>query len=128
MCPYRGPKRAIAYTKTLSLVLRSLALGPRVLDPWSYAPCSEGRRTKNGPGTTDKGPRTSPRGFRTGSALCGDGGDQRLDVAERVGESLLAVDPFDLRDVVGHHHAVVADFAVDTHRLEHVDAAVVDEG
>ncbi len=62
------------------------------------------------------------------SALRGYGGDQRLDVAECERESLAAVDALDLRHVVGHHHAVVADFLVDAHRLQHVDAAVVDEG
>src|SRR2546427_7293872 len=54
-------------------------------------------------------------------------GDQRLDVAEGVRESLETVDALDLRHVVGHHHAVVADFLVDAHRLQHVHAAVVDE-
>src|SRR5438034_3558369 len=61
-------------------------------------------------------------------ALRGHRGDKRLDVAKRKRESLVTVNALDARYVVGHHHAVVADLLVDAHRLQHVDAAVVDEG
>src|SRR5260221_1947312 len=61
------------------------------------------------------------------SRLRRHGGEQRLDVPEREGEARHAVDALDPRDMIGHHHAVVADLLVDAHRLQHVHAAVVDE-
>src|SRR4051812_7290139 len=60
--------------------------------------------------------------------LCGDSSDQRLDVSEGERKTLIAGDSVNARDMIRHHHAVVADFLVDTHRLQHVDTAVVDEG
>src|SRR5688572_21134530 len=71
---------------------------------------------------------TRARDKGAGLALRGHGGDERLDVAKREREARHAVDALDARHVVRHHHAVVADFLVDAHRLQHVDAAVVDEG
>src|ERR1043166_5550349 len=61
------------------------------------------------------------------SSLCGHRCDQRLDIPERERESLQAIDALDLRHVVRHQHAVVADLFVNARRLQHVDAAVVDE-
>src|SRR5258708_6062639 len=72
------------------------------------------------PGTLTSAPGCS-------SGLRGDGGDQRLDVAERVHEARHGIDALDARHVVRHHHAVVPDLLVDAHRFQHVDAAVVDE-
>src|SRR5262245_36177787 len=55
-------------------------------------------------------------------------GDQCFDVTKRESKSLQAVlIALDMRHMIGHHHAVVTNFFVYTHCLEHIDVAVVDE-
>src|SRR5207245_10534436 len=54
--------------------------------------------------------------------------DQRIDVAEGVGERLVAAGvAFDSGHVVRHQHSVVADLLVHTDHLDEVDVAVVGE-
>ena len=56
------------------------------------------------------------------------GGDECLDIAERIGERLRAsASPSIGRYMVRHHHPVVSDLFIDAHRLQHVDVAVIDE-
>src|SRR5918995_3552238 len=51
-----------------------------------------------------------------------------LDVAQREREALHVIGiAVDVRDMIRHQHAVVADLLVGARRLQHVDAAVVDE-
>src|SRR5690349_16152308 len=73
--------------------------------------------------------KINPAFFRY-CALClrGYRGDQRLDVSEGEGECLQSLRiAGDLRNVIGHDHAVVADLLVNTHGLKHVHIAVVNK-
>ena len=63
------------------------------------------------------------------SHLCVNHLNERLDVSEGEGEGLFAgVVAIDFRDVVGHQHAVVADFLIGADGADHIDVAVVGEG
>src|SRR5438128_801534 len=57
-----------------------------------------------------------------------DGGDECFYVAKRVRKGLRTIRiSGDLRNMIRHHHSIVANFFIDPHRPQHVDIAIVDE-